>query len=95
MKKIILGVVLLSFIVGCNSSSGTKSTTPITPDPDPIPPSTTPTITHMIVGETYQVLVGNEVNKTSANAQVQIFHYEESNVTAVSLIEGSANLITY
>jgi len=91
MKKIILGVVLLSFMVGCNSSSGTKNTTPISPEPTP----PTEAITHMVVGETYQVLAGNEVNKTSANAQVQIFHYEESNVTAVSLVEGSADLITH
>jgi|GEM_PF-3330315 len=94
MKKLIFITIILPFIVGCGESSSHSSHSPApAPDPEPTPP--TETTTHMVVGEVYQVLPGDELYKTSSQARVEIAHFEDSNVSGVILVSGSANLLTH
>jgi len=95
MKKLIFIIMFLPFIVGCDSSSSSNDNppAPTPPDPDPTPPIET--ITPMVVGEVYQVLPGDELYKTSDQARVEIAHFEDSNVSGVILVSGSANLLTH
>ena len=83
MKEVLILVSIL-FLIGCGGGGGSTTVTE-----DPLPAGTE----KMAAGQTYQVSPGDQVVKTSKDAQIRVAHvYGEAN-SSVELIEGDANLV--
>ena len=79
MKKILLISALL-LLVGCGGSNSSSSSSYFN-------------IIPMQSGQVYQVYSGDQVQKSSEDAQVKITHREGESNPTVELIQGSADLI--
>ena len=83
MKKLLILVSML-FLIGCGGSGGSTSIVE-----DPLPAGTE----KMVIGQIYQVSVGDQVVKTSEGAQIRVIHVNSEAASSVELIEGDANLV--
>jgi len=84
MKKILILISALLF-VGCGGGGNSSSSAPT----DTIPPGTE----KMDAGVAYQVSAGDQVVKTSVDAQIKVKHVDGETNSTVELVTGEANIV--
>jgi len=82
----LLFLVSVLILVGCGGGSGTVVSTPQEPT---LPDGTE----KMIAGQTYQVSSGDQVVKTSENAQIKVLHVDGEVNSTIELVLGEANIV--
>jgi len=71
----------LLFLIGCGGGGGTSE--------EIVPQSTE----RMAYGQLYAVTIGDQVVKTSEDAQIRVTHILNEVNSTIELIEGTANII--
>ena len=96
MRELII-LISVFFLVGCGGGSGsdTITTAPVESLPDDTAPvESLPDGTEkMIVGQTYQVSHGDQVLKTTENAQIKVNHVDGKTNSTIELVAGEANIV--
>lgn len=87
-KGLIIGWALLG-LSACGGGGGSSST-----DVTDASDSPNESVQPMILNQSYNVSAGQSIQKTSENAQVDLLVDFDSGETSVTLVSGSANLIT-
>ncbi len=91
MKKLLI-LISVFFLVGCGGGSGggsgssSSATVPVEPT---LPDGTE----KMIAGQTYQVSSGDQVVKTSEDAQIKVIHVDGETNSTIELVTGEANIV--
>jgi len=91
--KIILFLISLFLVTGCDIGSG-SSTTPTAPvASEPAEPELPPGIEKMEKGKVYVVTHGDYLVKTSEETQVKVIHKGGETVSTIELVLGEANIV--
>ena len=87
MRKLLF-LISIFFLVGCGGGSGSSpgATVPVEPT---LPDGTE----KMIAGQTYQVSSGDQVVKTSEDAQIKVIHVDGETNSTIELVTGEANIV--
>jgi hypothetical protein len=79
---LILGSVF--FLIGCGGGGGG----------DTVQAEVLPTgVEKMVMGQLYAVAPGDQVVKTSADAEIRVTHFANEINSTIELIEGTANIV--
>lgn len=87
MRKLLI-LISVFFLLGCGGGSGSSSGTTVSVEPA-LPDGTE----KMIVGQTYQVLPGDQVVKTSEDTQIKVVHVDGETNSTIELVAGEANIV--
>lgn len=86
MRKILILISVLLF-VGCGGGGNSSSSSSV--PTDTIPPGTE----KMDAGVVYQVSTGDQVVKTSVDAQIRVKHVDGETNSTIELVAGEANIV--
>ncbi len=86
MKNLLM-LISVFFLLGCGGGSG--SSTIATASVESLPAGTE----KMIAGQTYQAAPGDQVVKTSEDAQVKVIHVDDETNSTIELVVGEANIV--